>query len=468
MEPIRDYGYKGIDTPQERAQINYNPVISYIKRVIDEDQRSLVEEFVPSEDLSYMIKYNIPAARAAVREANSSLEECLKLLRERLAGVVVTISGTSAEMVRSYVGDDVINFSSFDKSCRENSEEAKATRFHFIETLDSIEAYAYFDIVQLETDLKDCQNIAEKDLPELAVAAGYTATVDEVDGAVEQRTKAWIDWEFADFLKPSHPAEHYFEDLNEKLDQRHGLNNDPVPVISKLVIERAYDISNLSDSFKNLVLLDLSDVIADEIDEVIKGILIGLGLEKPADYNEKYHRAKESLRTLRTILTLVNATTSVKIKDLSDIVLMIASPLVSEISRKLLYAVSKLKCDVTSPALSFLQSVEEGVDVNLRTIDLIADTIMDTADEIEAKFQDAILDFYRNTKEKTDNIGKKIGMLERKKWAKAVMAILDAIEWGLDRVSPEQIDEILHPRVDIRGYVYEMIDHLGWFDRQEE
>src|SRR5690554_2542373 len=90
-ELIKDYGHKGIDTPQERSRINYNPVISYIKRVVDEDKRELVDNFVPSSDLSYIVKYNIPAAITAVNEAETSFVSCMDLLKQLLADKVVQV-----------------------------------------------------------------------------------------------------------------------------------------------------------------------------------------------------------------------------------------------------------------------------------------------------------------------------------------------------------------------------------------
>lgn len=466
-ELIKDYGHKGIDTPQERSRINYNPVISYIKRVVDEDKRELVDNFVPSSDLSYIVKYNIPAAITAVNEAETSFVSCMDLLKQLLADKVVPVpDGPHYDMIKEYVGANQINFQAFDRACRETTDAAKATRDAFLEGLDLIEAYAYPDMVQLGTDLEECRVAVDKDLPNLAAEVGYVIEDGDIEAATRARTKAWIDWEMYNFFKMSMPEERYFADLSDTLDTRYGLNNDPVPVLSKLVIGKAYDISSLSNSFKNLLLLDIADILADEIDDVIIGILAGLGLEKPEDYQEKYEKAKEGLRTLRTILTITNAAVSVKVMSLTEMVSLLLSPFTREVSRRILYALSNMKATVTSPALDILSRIEKSVGKDLRTVDFIANAIMDKADEIENKFQDIVLDAYRETREKTDKIAEKVGALEKKKWIKATLEIIDAIEWGIDRISPDQIDEIFNVRVDTRGNVYEMIDHLGWFDKE--
>lgn len=468
-ELIKDYGYKGIDTPEERARINYNPVLSYIRQVVGEEKKSLIDKFEPSNDLAYAIKYNIPAARAAVKEAESSLESCFSLLKEALKDKVVPISdGPQSEMVKGYAGADYINFSTFDRSCREGTEPAKATRNEFIEGLDLIEAYAYYDMVQLAGDLEECKETVDKKLPEIAVAAGYVVNENDIDKATEERIRTWIDWEMFEFFRLNIPEEQYFSDLNEAVETKFNLNADPVPTVSRFVISKAYDIDSLSESFKNLILLDVSDIVANEINDVIRGVLRGVGLSLPGGYQDKYQRAKESLTTLRVIMTLTNATFTAKALDLMDIISTLTSPLLQEVTKRILYALSLMKIQITLPALQFLERIEEEAGVNLRTIDLIANAIMDKANEIETKFQDIILDAYRNTKERTENIAEKIGTLEKKKWIKTILKIIDAIEWGIDRISPEQINEIFNAEVDTSGYVYEIVDHLGWFDKNNQ
>src|SRR5690606_35640439 len=310
--------------------------------------------------------------------------------------------------------------------------------------------------------------IVDKKLPEIAVAAGYVVNENDIDKATEERIRTWIDWEMFEFFRLNIPEEQYFSDLNEAVETKFNLNADPVPTVSRFVISKAYDIDSLSESFKNLILLDVSDIVANEINDVIRGILRGVGLSLPGGYQDKYQRAKESLATLRVIMTLTNATFTAKALGLMDIISTLTSPLLQEVTKRILYALALMKTQITLPALQFLERIEEEAGVNLRTIDLIANAIMDKANEIETKFQDIILDAYRNTKERTENIAEKIGTLEKKKWIKTILKIIDAIEWGIDRISPEQINEIFNAEVDTSSYVYEIVDHLGWFDKNNQ
>lgn len=472
-EILRNYGHRGIDTKEERDLINYSPILTYIKKIAGEEKESFLDNFEPSEDLAYIVKYNIPNATRAVQEARTSFERCIALLKERLFDVVVEVDQTSIykDLITEYAGGGLITFDVFDKACRESfsfsvSEGSKATMKHFMERADSIEALSYPDMVSLEEDLEECEGFVNGELIDLAIAAGYIHNSDgDIGRATEEKIKVWVDFETLAFLKPNLSPEQYISELGNTLEvsnKLYHLNNDPVPTISRLAISKAYDISSASDSFFNLLILDISDIIADEIDDIILGIFSGFDLDSLESYQEKYDQAKSYIRILRTVLTMTNATLNIKSIGLTEILMTLLSPFIRSITSSLLSTISRLKLHITTPALEYLANIEKNAGRNLRTIDKIANAVMDVADETEAKYKDIVLDYYRSTKQRTHRISEKIGGLDRKKWTQTIIELLNAIEWGLDRISPEQIEAILRPAVDTRGFVYDVASHLGW------
>jgi hypothetical protein len=162
------------------------------------------------------------------------------------------------------------------------------------------------------------------------------------------------------------------------------------------------------------------------------------------------------------------------------------SPVIKGITNQLISYFANIKVELIAPPLKWLERLSENtklipykvVDDNYtndrglviprkkyipvsQAVDRLANTIIDVANNIEDKFQDFILDFYKITKSRSDAVNEKLSNAEKKAWAEAIYRALDIIEIGLQAINDPTFFNSLE---NIQSYVDRVKEKLDWDD----
>jgi hypothetical protein len=524
FEKIYQYGSRGIDTQYERELINYEPVLEYIKRVAP--YIKLTAGFTPSHELDYATQYNIPNTLAALERAKSATQRLIEALQEKLKDVKVLIEEPfkeKMEALKAYAGGDYITFIIFDKSCREDSQEAQAVMFYFMEKSDSVEALMYPDAILLDTDTDFNTGFMKKDCTELAYAIGYSS-----EKSIEEATADWVarraelenqiaSLESQKEIIDPITWDQYNGEIDQMKERLDEINHyDTIPVISRVVTDRANSTYDSAVKLYGLTIAQISGVIGGSI--ALESLIGAIGInidDDEEDIAEQINKIKKRIEDIKKIVSIANSLSSIRAIDLTSLLMMILKPILKEVANQLISVFGRMKVELIKPVLDWLDdlsdelrlvpmssvpnnykpitqqvsrtkiggsadkavqasqnpsgafgSVVQGIKSSeqkllsfSQAVDDLAHTIIDVANNVEDKFEDFILDFYKSTTARADALNEKMTNCQKKKWAQAIYKVLDAMLICLEAVRDPMALKDLE---NVESYIDRIKSKLDW------
>lgn len=506
LESLYNHGYRGIDTQHERDIINYNPVLEYIKREKIDEQQKLNENFSPSEELSYMVTYNLSNATKALQEAKTATTDLLEVLRSKLRDVKVLIDDpipekalslkvyclniSAEDLATAQIDDNVyITFEIFDRACRENSPEARAVMYFYMENADCVPALLYPDAIMMDEDVDVNTNFVNVDCKTLAGHYGYN-TENDIESATKERIEQRIALENRKAKLESDvelrlASPDVFAELSQIEDKLSEMDQDTTLLLGRVVEDRATTIQEDAKKMYDLTVKDITSILGGggNIDGLVTAVLTTNAENDPY---AQFQEMRENITRIKKIVSIANSLSTMRSIKLTDLVLTIISPVIKGITNQLISYFANIKVELIAPPLKWLERLSENtklipykvVDDNYtndrglviprkkyipvsQAVDRLANTIIDVANNIEDKFQDFILDFYKITKSRSDAVNEKLSNAEKKAWAEAIYRALDIIEIGLQAINDPTFFNSLE---NIQSYVDRVKEKLDWDD----
>jgi hypothetical protein len=499
LERLYDIGQRGIDTQYEREFINYDPALEYIKQIAIERDYKLNQRFAPSKQLSLMIENNIPKAQEALSGAKAAIARALEVVKQKIEGIVVKIEDPNPDKVallKAYCGSDVITFGIFDKACRETDPEkapnARVAIYFYMEKADKFEALVYPDLVVLDMDTDSNIKYVDKNYTDLAYANDYNRE-SGIEIATKDKISSRIDVENTILQLQTDIEEYgYDSDKMRELQRLEGIitemDQDPIPVISQLIIGRAEDTTELANTIYGMSMADIAAILGGG------GNLMGLAVSLvPTNSHETIKELRKNIANIKKIVSVANAFACLKSIQLLDVVLMILEPVIKEVTYQLLSFFAQLKVELIKPPLEWLEKLSDqnrlipykiekstrdrvgevdGYRLPIKevqtkyislsqSIDELANTIIDVANNIETKFSDFILDYYKSSKARSDALKEKLRNGGKKLWAETLLRALDTMLVCLDATQDPTIFNSLD---GIQSYVDRVKTKLDWND----
>jgi len=506
LDILYNYGFRGIDTQIERDIINYNPALSYIKREKIDQQQKLHENFMPSAELSYLVTYNLANTEKALTGAKAATTRLLAELKEKLKDIKVLIDepfeekalilkayvlgSTVGDLIENPIESDVyITFDVFDRACRDTAPEARSVMYLYMEKADCVPALLYPDAVLLDMDMDINIDFVNGDCRNLATAYGYDSELD-LEGSTKKRIEDRISLENRKTqLEASIQSGNTDPDMFLELSQIEGklseMDEDTTPLIGRVVEDRAVNTEESAKKLYGLTVQDITTALGGggNIDGLVSAVLTVNAQDDP---NANIREIRENITKIKKIVSVANSLSTMRSIKLTDLILTIISPVIKQITNQLISFFAEMKVNMIAPPLKWLDKLSEStklipykvVDDSYtndrgkvikrkkyipisQAVDRLANTIIDVANNIEDKFQDFILDYYKITKSRTDAVNEKLSNAEKKAWAEAIYRALDIIEIGLAAVQDQTFFNSLD---NIQSYVDRVKEKLDWDD----
>jgi hypothetical protein len=309
---------------------------------------------------------------------------------------------------------------------------------------NSVEALAYPDIIAFSNDLDDSDKFLNTGCVQVAIDHGYTQG--DIDGTTQDRATKFYQTDSSIVLLQNEMEEspEKYEELAPQLDavtsDMDRLTSDPIPTLSSLVSDRADVIESMCKRLNTVITVDPVNSLGGDQDAEA---LVLASIESASESAEEIvEEIRAGIRTIRTIIRIADKMNKISSMSLSDIIQNICGQVIANTMNSLLTQVSSLKATLVEPAMQFVGKLQKNADKTFgktRNIDKLAHIIMDVIENISARFDDFILDFYRGTVSRKSAFSTKLDNISDCKWLDSAEKILDEIESALSVVNAEKI-----------------------------